>query len=103
MQTVPFLVANLVTALLDGLVAVLAVLFVASWGQRVTAWPVLSLTWAGTGLLAPIALGVPLGVVVQGLLGGGPVAADAALDSCTRFVFGGFTVQAALLPAGFVR
>jgi hypothetical protein len=96
-------VGNAVTMGMDVVAIVVAAAFTYRWGQRLPAWLVLVPIWVGTGLLAPIALGVPLGVVVQGLAGGSPAPADNGLQGWVYgVVYGGFTIQAIMLLAAFV-
>jgi hypothetical protein len=58
--------------------------------------------WVGTGLLAPIALGVPLGLAAQAIAGGSPVPAHNGLHGWVyAVVYGGFAVQAVCLLTAF--
>jgi hypothetical protein len=59
--------------------------------------------WVGSGLLAPIALGLPLGIIGQSIAGGGSsAAADNGLDGWVyAVVYGGFSVQAVALMTAF--
>ncbi|MEC3979507.1 hypothetical protein [Amycolatopsis sp. H20-H5] len=96
-------VGNAVTMGMDLVAIVVALAFTCRWGQRLPAWLVLIPIWVGTGLLAPIALGVPLGIVVQGFAGGSPIGADNGLHGWVYgVVYGGFTVQGIMLVATFV-
>ena len=96
-------VGNAVTLGMDLVAIVVALAFTYRWGQRLPAWLVLVPIWVGTGLLAPIALGVPLGVLVQGFAGGSASAADNGLRGWVYgVVYGGFTVQAIMLLVAFV-
>ncbi len=61
-------VGNLVTVAMELLAIGLAVALVRPWGRRVPAWVVLVLGGGATGLLAPILLGLPIGVLAQLLL-----------------------------------
>jgi hypothetical protein len=98
-----YVVGNLLTAGMDLVAIVVALAFTYPWGQRLPNWLVLGPIWIGTGLLAPIALGLPLGMVVQGFAGGSPVASDNNLESWVYgIVYGGFTLQAILLVTAFV-
>ncbi|WP_433014993.1 hypothetical protein [Kribbella sp. CA-294648] len=98
-----YVVGNLLTMGMDLVAVVVALAFTYRWGQRLPSWLVLGPIWIGTGLLAPIALGLPLGMVVQGFAGGSATAADNALDDWVYgIVYGGFTVQAILLVTAFV-
>ncbi len=60
-----FVTGNVVTVLL--MVAAIAFAFALTrpWARRVPAWLVLVLSGGATGLLAPILLGLPLGLVIQ--------------------------------------
>lgn len=104
MMTDPkYVVGNLLTAGMDLTAIVVALAFTYQWGQRLPSWLVLGPIWIGTGLLAPIALGLPLGIVVQGFAGGSATASDNGLESWVYgIVYGGFTLQAILLVTAFV-
>jgi hypothetical protein len=72
-------------------------------GQRLPAAVVLIPVWVGTGLLAPIALGLPVGLVAQAFVGGSPAPADNELQGWVyAVVYGGFVVQAIALLTAFV-
>lgn len=91
---------NLVTGGLEAVAILLALAFAYSWPLP---GPLLLVPmWVGTGLLAPIALGVPVAVVLQ-LFAGGSASPD-PLDQAWVFalVYGGFTVQAVFLTIAFV-
>lgn len=94
---------NLVTVVMELVAIVLVVALTYSWGQRLPAVVVLVPIWVGTGLLTPIALGLPLGLVAQALVGGSPAPAGNGLDGWVyAVVYGGFIVQAAGLLAAFL-
>ena len=95
-------VGNVASAGMD-LIAILIVLaFTFRWGQQLPAWLVLLPMWVATGLLAPIALGVPAGALV-GAFQGSLVAQGNGLDVWVyAIVYGGFTVQAVAIVAAFV-
>lgn len=96
-------VGNVVTAGMDLVAILVALAFTYQWGQRLPAWLVLVPIWIGTGLLAPIALGLPLGLLVQGVAGGSAVASDNGLAGWVYgVIYGGFTLQAVLLVTAFV-
>ncbi|MEU4390207.1 hypothetical protein [Kribbella sp. NPDC023855] len=96
-------VGNLLTVGMDLVAIVVALAFTYVWGQRLPSWLVLGPIWIGTGLLAPIALGLPLGMAVQGFTGGSPTASDNGLEDWVYgIVYGGFTLQAILLVTAFV-
>lgn len=96
-------VANLATAGLEAVAIAIAVLFVHPLGRRVPAFLVLLPAWAATGLLGPVVLGVLLGAPAQVASGGGnPFTGDDVLAPWVfAAVYGGFTLQAALLAVGF--
>lgn len=95
-------VANVVTMGMDLVAIVIVLAFTYRWGRRIPAWLVLVPMWVGTGLLAPIALGLPLGVLVQLIVGGSPAASGATLDGWVfAVVYGGFTLQAVGLTIAF--
>lgn len=94
--------ANLVTIALDLVVVGLVLAFVSRRCRRVPAGLVLVPMWVGSGLLAPVTIGVPLGLLAQMLLGGSAVAVDAGLQEWVfALVYGGFVVQAVVLTAAF--
>ncbi|MFG1999310.1 hypothetical protein ACGFNU_09220 [Spirillospora sp. NPDC048911] len=106
MHGTAFEVANAITMGAE-LVAVLIVFaFTYPWGRRIPAWLVLVPMWVGTGLLAPIALGLPLGMVVQAIAGGSPVPDNEDSGDMANWVFAvvysGFTIQAITLVGAFV-
>jgi hypothetical protein len=103
MRDMRHVVGNVLTVGMDLAAIVVALAFTCRWGQRLPAWLVLVPIWVGTGLLAPIAVGVPLGLVVQGFVGGSPTASDNGLwDWVYAIVYGGFTLQAIMLVAAFL-
>lgn len=94
--------ANVVTMGMDLVAIVVVLVFTYQWGRRIPAWLVLVPMWVGTGLLAPIALGLPLGMVVQLIVGGSAAASGATLDGWVfAVVYGGFTLQAVGLTIAF--
>ena len=96
------LVGNAITLVMDMLAIVIVLAFTCRWGQRVPAGLVLLPMWVATGLLVPIALGVPVGALV-GAVKGSAFAADNGLDGWVyTIVYGGFTVQAVAIEAAFV-
>lgn len=73
------------------------------WGRRVPAIVVLAPVWVGTGLLAPIALGAPLGLLAQAFAGGSPAPAGNGSHGWVYLVAdGGFVVQAVGLLVAFL-
>ncbi|MGI8689094.1 MAG: hypothetical protein ACR2M3_10995 [Thermomicrobiales bacterium] len=98
------LVGNVVTLGMDLLAIVIVLVFTCRWGERIPAWLVLLPMWVATGLLAPIALGVPVGALAGAVKGSAAIAADNGLDGWVyAIVYGGFTVQAMAIEAAFVR
>ena len=72
-------------------------------GQKLPAAVVLIPVWVGTGLLAPIALGLPLGIIAQAVVGGSPAPTDNGLQGWVyAVVYGGFVVQAVALLIAFI-
>lgn len=96
-------VANIATACLELVGITLAWLMIRPLAQRIPAFVVAGPLWIGTGLLAPIAVGLPIGTSVQILTGGGsPLKADEGMHAWVfAVVYGGFICQAVLLSAGF--
>lgn len=93
-------VGNLVTLAME-LVAVLhALALVDRRGRKLPAAAVLVPLWVGSGLLAPIGLGLPFGLLAQGFAGGSP--ADNGLHGWVyAVVYGGLLVQAVALASAF--
>ena len=60
-----FVAGNLITVLLMLVALAFLVALTRPWARRVPAWLVLVLGAGATGLLAPILLGLPLGLVIQ--------------------------------------
>ena len=99
-------VLNTVTAGLDLVAIVVALAFTHSWGLRVPAWLVLVPIWVGTGLLAPIALAMPIAGAGAVVAAGGEDAAtttSAFLEPWVQpMVYSGFAWQGVMLIAAFV-
>ncbi len=97
-----YVVGNLVTV---GMVLVAIALVVAltfPWGSRVPGWLLAVPVWVAAGLLAPIAVGLPVGLALQALIGGAPAPADNALAGWVyALVYGGFVLQAVGILAAF--
>ena len=94
-------IANVLTLGLElsAVVIVAALTFV----RRIPALLLIGPIWVGTGLLAPVALGLPIGLAVQGIVGGAPAPDDGGLHGWVfALVYGGFILQAPLLIAAFV-
>ncbi|WP_067819585.1 hypothetical protein [Actinomadura kijaniata] len=105
MTTAEYVAGNAVTAGMDLVAVLVALAFTYPWGQRVPAWLVLVPIWVGTGLLTPIALGMPAGLTVQALAGGSPIPESPGADGepwVFAVVYGGFTLQAIGLLTAFV-
>jgi hypothetical protein len=96
--------ANLVTGALELTAIALAVLMVHPLGRRVPAVVMAMPVWIGTGLLAPISLGAPAGVVLQVATGGGnPFHGDGPLHGWVfATVYAGFVLEGFLLLSGFL-
>jgi len=95
-------VGNVATVGMDLIAIGIVLAFTFRWGQQLPAWLVLLPMWVATGLLAPIALGVPAGALV-GALQGSLVVQGNGLDGWVyAVVYGGFTVQAGAMAAAFL-
>ncbi|MGX4735871.1 hypothetical protein [Kitasatospora griseola] len=98
--------ANLATLGMDAIAAVLALALARPWGRRVPGWLLVLPMWVATGLLAPIALVVPVAAVVGAFTGGFSSSGDPSQDLIEGWVYavvyGGFGLQAIGLVAGFV-
>ena len=103
MRTAPFVVGNLITALMEVAGAVLALALVHQWGRRLPAWLVLFPLWVAGGLLAPVMLAAPLGFLAGN--SATPVA-DNPIDGLQGWVYGvvyaGFTLQGVGLGVAFI-
>ncbi|WP_163506144.1 hypothetical protein [Fodinicola acaciae] len=95
-------VGNVVTIGLEVVAIALALAFTYAWGRSIPGPLVLVPIWVGTGLLAPIVLGVPTGVLLQLVVGGSPSPDPQAAGWIFAMVYGGFTAQAIFLCAAFV-
>lgn len=94
---------NVLTLALELAAVLLALALVRPWGRRLPAPVVLVPIWVGTGLLAPVAVGLPLGLVAQAFAGGAPAPSDSGLEPWVyALVYGGFVVQAAAIGTAFV-
>ena len=93
--------ANGLTVLMDAAVVMLALLLTRPWGRRVPAWLLAVPMWLAVGLLAPIMVGFPLQLVLNG--GGGGHSDDKPFlaDWVFEMVYGGFIVQGLALGALF--
>lgn len=93
---------NTVTAGLDLVAIGIALAFTHDWGQRIPAWLVLVPIWVGTGLLAPMAIGLPV-VGAGELASDEPAAAMSFLEPWVQpMVYGGFAWQGVALLTAFV-
>jgi hypothetical protein len=96
-------VGNVATLAMELVAVMLALAFSHRRGQKLPAAVVLIPVWVGTGLLAPIALGLPLGIIAQAIVGGSPAPADNGLHAWVyAVVYGGFVVQAVALLTAFI-
>ncbi|MFD8479430.1 hypothetical protein [Kitasatospora sp. NPDC059673] len=98
--------ANLATLGMDAIAAALALALARPWGRRVPGWLLILPMWVATGLLAPIALVVPVAAVVgaftDGFSSSGSPDQDTIDGWVYAMVYGGFGLQAVGLVAGFV-
>lgn len=97
-------VGNAITMGMDAVAVLVVLAFTFRWGLRIPAWLVLTPMWIGAGLLAPIALAVPLGSLVQTLFTSEPLTpSDSAIqDWVFGVVYAGFTLQGLGLLTAFV-
>ncbi|TDD38504.1 hypothetical protein E1287_05555 [Actinomadura sp. KC06] len=97
-------VGNAITMAMDAVAVLVVLAFTFRWGLRVPAWLVLTPMWIGAGLLAPIALAVPLGALLQTLFSSEPLtASDNAIQGWVYVVvYAGFTLQGLGLLTAFV-
>jgi hypothetical protein len=93
---------NVATFGMELVAALIAIALARDWGRHRPAWLVLLPMWIGTGLLAPIAIAVPvmsvLGTVTSTSLSG----SESLRPWVYEMVYGGFAVQGAGLAAAFV-
>ncbi|SDQ98276.1 hypothetical protein [Thermostaphylospora chromogena] len=90
---------NLLTFGMDLVALVLALAFTRPWGLRLPVWLVILPMWVGTGFLAPIAILVPIQVLILGAeaeTAGGPVQ-----PWVYAVVYTGFVVQGLALMTAF--
>ncbi|UYM06477.1 hypothetical protein [Solicola gregarius] len=93
-------IANVMTLGLElGAVAIVAGL---TFVRRIPPFLLVGPIWVGTGLLAPVAVGLPIGLVAQGIAGGAPAPDDGGLHGWVfALVYGGFIIQTPLLVGAF--
>lgn len=94
-------IGNVVTLGLElGAVAIVAAL---TFVRRIPPLLVLGPIWVGTGLLAPVVIGLPTGLAAQAVAGGAPAPDDSGLHGWVFvLVYGGFIIQAPLLVGAFL-
>ncbi|MFP8904538.1 hypothetical protein [Streptomyces atacamensis] len=94
--------ANSLTVAMDAAVVVLALALTLPWGRRLPAWLTALPLWTATGLLAPIAVAVPVLSLLGAATGDGTVTreTEASLDGWVfTVVYTGFGIQALTLGA----
>ncbi|MGW4383513.1 hypothetical protein [Kitasatospora sp. NPDC004531] len=98
--------ANLATLAMDAVAAVVALGLARPWGRRIPGWLLVLPMFVATGLLAPIALVVPVSAVVGAFTGGFSSGGDPSQGLIEGWVFavvyGGFGLQAIGLVGGFL-
>jgi hypothetical protein len=96
-------VGNVATLLMALVAVALALALTHPRGHNLPAAVLVLPVWVGSGLLAPLALGLPLGIIGQTIAGGGsPAADDNGLHGWVyAVVYGGFSVQAVALMTAF--
>ena len=99
MGTPRFVIGNAVTAAMELIAIALAFAFTRPWRQRIPAWLVVTVGGCATGLLVPILIGLPLGLLMQLASGAPPTAADDGGLAGWAFalVYSGFSVLAVAL------
>ncbi|MBT2594272.1 hypothetical protein [Arthrobacter sp. ISL-72] len=99
MGTPRFVVGNAVTAAMELIAIALAFVLTRPWGHRIPAWLVVTIGGCATGLLVPILIGLPLGLMLQLVSGAPPTAADDGGLAAWAFalVYSGFSVLAVAL------
>ncbi|MEV5571519.1 hypothetical protein AB0L06_15825 [Spirillospora sp. NPDC052269] len=106
MHSTAVVVVNAITFALDTTTILIAFAFTYGWGRRLPSWLVVVPIWVGTGLLAPLALGLPLGTIVQFAMGEGSPTSSAGASALDPWVFvvvyGGFITQAVGLTVAFL-
>ncbi|MBO2446675.1 hypothetical protein J4573_06200 [Actinomadura barringtoniae] len=98
-------VGNAITMGMDAIAVVVALAFTYPWGRRIPAWIVAAPIWIATGLLAPIVLGVPFGVLLQFLSGQAQQSGqggEGLQGWVYAVVYTGFTLQGLGLLTAFV-
>jgi hypothetical protein len=96
-------VGNVATLAMELLAVLLVVAFTHPRGLELPATILVFPMWVASGLLAPIALSVPVGIVAQAIVGGSSSPSGNGLQGWVYvLVYGGFIVQAAALLAAFV-
>lgn len=97
-----YVVGNLVTVGMELVAIALLLALTFPWGRRVPGWLLAVPVWVAAGLLAPIALGLPAGLVLQALTGGAPSSGGDGLEGWVYAVaYGGFVLQAVGVLAAF--
>lgn len=97
------IVGDVITGGMELFAVALVLALTYPWGHRLPAFVVSAPIWLAAGLLAPIAVGLPLGLVAQALAGGPAAPPDNGLHGWVYLlVYGGFLVQAIGLPAAFL-
>ncbi|MEV0628199.1 hypothetical protein [Nonomuraea wenchangensis] len=90
---------NYITVAMDLAAIALAVVLGRPIGHRLPAWLLLVPAWVATGLLAPIVLGLPAGLLVQGVTGTAAPAGsgDGLAGWVFAVIYGGFGVMGCCL------
>lgn len=97
------IVGDVVTAGMELAAVALVLALTYPWGRRLPAPLVAAPIWLAGGLLAPIAVGLPLGLVAQAVVGGSAAPAGNGLHGWVYvLVYGGFVVQAIGLLTAFL-
>ncbi len=70
MGTPRMIIGNVLTVMLELVAVGLAFALAGNWGRRIPAWLIVGIAGAATGLLAPIIVGLPPGVLIQAVIDG---------------------------------
>ncbi|GGS46417.1 hypothetical protein [Actinokineospora fastidiosa] len=96
-------IGNVVTVGMELAAVALVLALTYPWGHRVPAALLAAPIWVAGGLLAPIVIGLPLGLLAQAFTGGSAAPAGNGLESWVYvLVYGGFIMQAVGLVTAFV-
>ena len=97
-----YVVGNLITLGMDLVAIALVLALTFRWGRQLPGWLLVLPVWVAAGLLVPIAVGLPFGLMLQAVVGGAPAPGGNGLAGWVyAVVYGGFVLQAAGILAAF--